>query len=447
MSKEEIRDARDKSSAHLKSIFGDEAESVIAEARYGFISGLLKETLQRPPVESVNTSDKVDRVIIHQWAGVPIFFIIMFGVFQLTFTASGPLMQLISNGFGWIAGAASHVSPAWLGSLLADGVLAGVGTVLTFIPPIFLLFLALALLEDCGYLARAAFIMDRLMHRIGLHGRSFIPLLIGFGCNVPAIMATRTIENPKDRLVTILINPLMSCGGRLPIYILIAGAFFTAYQGLVVFSMYGIGIAMAILMTLVFRKWLITGPSGHFVMELPPYRLPTFTGVAVHVWERGREFIKRAGTIILAGVVVVWLLSSMPWGVEYGSAQSLIGRIGSTFAPIFSPLGFGQWQASVGIISGFVAKEQVVGVMATLFGVGDEMLGATMMSQLGWTPLVAYAFMAFCLIYVPCLATMTVIKSETASWKWVGFSMVYSVGLAWIVALIIYQVGIRLGLG
>jgi len=447
VSREEILRASEKSTAHLRHIFGDEAETAIAEARYGFISGLLKETLTKPAVERVTTSDKIDRVVINRWAGIPIFLAIMYGVFQFTFTLSAPLMGLIDSGFGWLGGRVPGISPDWLGSLLANGIIAGVGSVLTFIPPIFLLFISLAILEDCGYLARAAFVMDRLMHRIGLHGRSFIPMLLGFGCNVPAIMATRTVENPKDRLTTILINPLMSCGGRLPIYIFLAAAFFTAYQGAVVFSMYGLGVMLAVIMALIFRKWLLPGPSGHFVMELPPYRLPTPTGIAVHTWERGSEFLKRAGSIIFGVVVLIWFLSSMPWGVEYGSAQSWLGQAGSALTPVFSPLGFGQWQASVALVFGFMAKEVVVGTFGAVFGVGEEMLGTTMMSQLGWTPLVAYAFMAFCLIYVPCVATIAMIKRETKSWKWTGFSVGYSLALAWIVALIIYQAGSRLGLG
>jgi len=370
----------------------------------------------------------------------------MYSVFQFTFVLSVPLMDWIDAGFGWLAEQASGMG-GWFGSFLANGVISGVGTVLTFIPPIFLLFIALAILEDSGYLARAAFVMDRVMHKIGLHGRSFIPMLLGFGCNVPAIMATRTIENPQDRLTTILINPLVSCWGRLLIYVLLAAAFFTAYQGLVVFSMYAIGIILAIIMALVFRRWLLPGPSGHFIMELPPYRLPTIIGVLVHMWERGREFLKRAGTIILAAVVVIWFLGSMPWGVEYGSAQSWLGQIGSFIAPIFAPCGFGQWQASVVLVFGFVGKELLVGTFGTLFGVGGEALGATIMARLGWTPLIAYAFMTFCLIYVPCVATIAVIRRETNSWKWTGFAVGYTITLAWIVATLIYQMGTLLGLG
>ncbi len=446
MHREEILQAKDRCVDHLRGILGDDAETVIAEARYGFVGGLVKETLKKPAIERLTVSDKIDRVVVNRWLGIPIFLALMYGVFQFTFALSAPLMDWIDLGFSWLAEQASGIG-GWFGSLLADGIIGGVGSVLVFVPPIFLLFIALVILEDSGYLARAAFVMDRMMHKIGLHGRSFIPMLLGFGCNIPAIMATRTIENPKDRLTTILINPLMSCGARFPIYILLAAAFFTAYQGLVIFSMYALGILLAISMALVFRKWLLPGPSGHFVMELPPYRLPTVTGVMVHTWERGRLFLKRAGTIIFSVVVLIWFLGSMPWGVEYGSAQSWLGAVGNFLAPIFGPLGFGQWQASVGLIFGFLAKEAVVGAFGTLFGVGKEALGTAIATQLGWTPLIAYAFMAFCLIYVPCVATVAVIRRETNSWKWTGFAVGYAIALAWIVAFIIYQVGTLLGLG
>lgn len=430
MDREEILQAKDESLAHLRSIYGDDAETVLAERRYGFISGLLKETLSKPAVEKLTTSDKIDKILLHRWLGIPIFVALLYGVFQFTFTLSAPLMDWINAGFSWLGEQALAIG-GWGGSLLGDGIIGGVGAVLAFIPPIFLLFIALAVLEDCGYMARAAFIMDRLMHRVGLHGRSFVPMMLGFGCNVPAVMATRTIDNPKDRLTTILINPFMSCGGRLPIYILFAAAFFAAHQALVVFSFYAIGIVIAIIMAFVFRKWLLRGPSGHFVMELPPYRLPTIKGVLIHMWERGRVFLIRAGTIIFGVVVLIWLLN-------YTGALEPIGR---AFAPIFSPAGFGQWQAAVALIFGFLAKEVVIGSFGTLFGVEQEALGTTIGVQLGWTPLIAYAFMAFCLIYVPCIATIAMIKRETASWKWPLFAIGYTTVLAWVVATLIYQIG------
>jgi ferrous iron transport protein B len=290
-------------------------------------------------------------------------------------------------------------------------------------------------------MARAAFVMDRVMHKIGLHGRSFIPLILGFGCNVPGIMACRTIENREDRLTTILINPFMSCGARLPIYVLFAGAFFAKYQGLVVFSMYIIGIIVAIITALILRKTILKGPSGHFVMELPPYRLPTIIGILTHMWERGRLFLRKAGTIIFGAVILVWLLSSLPWGVEYASAESLIGRIGSFIAPIFSFSGFGQWQASVSLIFGLLAKEVVVGTMGALFAVEGEILGGTIATELGWTSLNAYAFMVFAALYIPCVAAIGAIRAETKSWKWTGFSIFYSTGVAWLLSTLIFQIG------
>jgi ferrous iron transport protein B len=340
-------------------------------------------------------------------------------------------MRWISSGFGWLGGLTSDISPDWLGALLAEGVIGGVGLVLSFAPVIFLLYLGLSLLEDSGYLARAAFVMDRLMHRIGLHGRSFIPLVLGFGCNVPAVMATRTIENPRDRLVTILVTPLMSCGGRLPIYVLLAGAFFTAYQGLVVFSIYAIGMTMSILLAWLFRRGLVRGESGHFVMELPSYRLPTLTGVITHTWERGRSFLVRAGTVIFSAAVLVWLL-------DYVGALEPIGR---AIAPVLGPAGFGQWQAAVTLMLGVLAKEAVVGTLGTLLAVDQTTLGQTIASQLGWTPLVAFAFMTMCLLYVPCTATIAVIRRETSSWRWTGFVIGYTLALGWLAATLIYQIG------
>lgn len=426
-----ILQASEQSLAHLRGIYGDEAETVIADARYGFISGLLKDVLKKPPIERVTLSDKIDKVVVNRWLGIPLFLAIMFGMFQFVFKLSVPFMDWIDAGFGALAELASGIG-GWGGSLLADGIIGGVGSVLIFIPPIFLLFIAIAVLEDCGYMARAAFIMDRVMHKVGLHGRSFIPMILGFGCNIPGIMACRTIENPKDRLTTILINPFMSCGARLPIFVLLAGYFFAAHAGLVVFSMYIIGIIVAIIMALVFRKTLFRGQeSGHFVMELPPYRAPTVKGLLIHMWERGRLFVRRAGTIIFGVVVLVWLL-------DYTGVLEPIGR---AIAPIFSPAGFGQWQAAVSLFFGLLAKEVVVGTMGTLFAAEEGVLGGAIAAQLGWTPLVAFGFMVFCLLYVPCVAVLGAIRGETNSWKWPLFSLFYTTAIAWIVATLIFQVG------
>ena len=437
----EVLRARDRAIERLESVYGDGAETIIADRRYGFIGELLKDVVKRPAVEPITWSDRIDRVIVNRWLGIPIFLAVMYGVFQFTFNLSAPLMDWIGAGFDLLAAKAMGISPEWLGSLLGNGIIGGVGTVLTFVPPIFLLFIAIAVLEDSGYMARAAFVMDRVMHKIGLHGRAFIPMILGFGCNIPAIMATRTIENPRDRLITILINPLMSCGARLPIYILLAAAFFPAHRGLVVFSMYLIGIVLAILMALIFRKWLLPGPVGHFVMELPPYRLPTVIGIVVHMWDRGKHFLIKAGTIIAGVVVFVWLLSSMPWGVQYAGPDSWIGHLGRCIAPIFRPCGFGQWQAAVSLFFGFLAKETVVGTMGAIFAAKEGSLGGAIASQLGWTPLSAYAFMVFSLLYVPCVAAMATIKAETGSWKWPAFTIGYELVLAWIMATAIYQIG------
>ncbi len=433
MDSEEIIRAKDESLAHLKRIHGDDAETLIADARYGFISGLVQDILKKPAVERITATDRIDSLMLNRWLGIPLFLAILFGVFQFTFVVSEPLIYWIEVWFDWLAEQASGISLVWLSSLIADGVIGGVGSVLVFVPIIFLLYIALSILEDSGYLARAAFVMDHLMHRIGLHGRSFVSLILGFGCSVPAIMATRTIENPRDRLVTILVTPLMSCGGRLPIYALFAAAFFTAYQGLVVFSMYTIGVVLAILLAWIFRRRLIAGESGHFVMELPPYRLPTVTGVLAHVWERGWAFISRAGTIIFCAVVIIWLLNYF----------DTLEHIGRAVAPIFAPTGFGQWQPAIALIFGILAKETVVGAFGALFagaeGVGG--FGHIIGVKLGWTPLVAFAFMTMVLLYVPCIAALSTIKKETASWKWTLFTVFYTLVLGWVVATLIYQIG------
>jgi len=432
LSSADIIAAKNRSLAHLRTIYGDDVETVIAESRYGYISGLVKEVVRKPPIDRLTVSDKIDKVLINRWLGIPIFAAVMYGVFWLTFTLSAPLMDWIETGFGWLAERASGID-GWFGSFLADGIIGGVGSVLVFVPIIFLLFLAISILEDSGYLARAAFVMDRLMHRIGLHGRSFIPMLLGFGCNVPAIMACRTIDNEKDRITTILVNPLMSCGARLPIYVLLAAAFFHRNQGLVVWSMYLIGITLAVVVAYVFRKRLLPGKSSHFVMELPPYRLPTLRGMAVHTWERGKLFLIRAGTIIFAVVVLVWLL-------DYVGAMEPIGR---AIAPIFRPCGFGQWQAAVGLVFGFLAKEVVVGTFGVLFVGAEEIggLGNVLGFEMGWSALTAFAFMVFCLVYVPCMAALATIKQETNSWRWPVFTAVYTTALAWLLAMLIYQIG------
>ena len=434
---EEVLKARDESLSRLRRTFGDDAETLIADARYGYVGGLVKDVIRAPAITRLTLTDTLDSFLLNRWLALPIFLAVFYGLFQFAFALSPPLTGWIDEGVAWLGGRASGISPEWLGSLLADGAIAGVGSVLAFVPPIFLLFLALSLLEDSGYMARAAFVMDRLMHGLGLHGRSFVPMMLGLGCSVSAVMSTRTIENPKDRLVTILVAPFISCVARLPIYVLFAGAFFTANRGLVVFSMYLIGMLTAFLAALVLRKLVVSGPSGHFVMELPPYRMPTPRGTLVHTWERGWLFLRRMGTVIFFAVVVIWLL-------DYVGALEPIGK---TIAPLFIPAGFGQWQNGVALVTGLIAKEAVVGTYGTLFAgaEGGGGLGEAFRDQLGWTALTAYSFMLFTLLYVPCVATLGIIRQETGSWRWAAFAALFSTGVAWAVAVAVFQVGSLFG--
>lgn len=426
----------------------EDAESVIIDGRYRFINGITKEAVKKGQTAKLSVSDRIDRIVTNRYLGIPIFLMAMWLLFQFTFALGEPLVAGIESFFNWAgnfvaAGLDSLGVSALILSLFVDGIIKGLGSVLVFIPNIFLLFFAISLLEDSGYMARAAYIMDRFMHTLGLHGKSFIPLLIGFGCNVPAIMATRTLENKKDRMITILISPLISCSARLPVYLLFAGAFFSAYQGLVVFSLYTLGIVLAVIMGMIFKRFFFKGETSHFVMELPPYRVPTLKSTFIHMWERGSSFIRKAGTIIFAVVLLVWLLANLPAGVEYASQDSFLGRIGSLLAPVFSPAGFGTWEAAVALLFGIVAKEVVVGTLGLIYGVGGAGLTATI--ALNWTPLSAYAFMVMTLVYVPCVATIGAIKRETNSWGWTAIAVGYSLVLGWLLAVLVFQVGTFLG--
>lgn len=442
---------RDEAVKRLEGIWGEDIESLIAGCRYGFIGGLAKEVITRRQrtEDRLSVSDKIDSIVTNRYLGIPTFLLAMWAVFQFTFKVGDPLVGWIETFFEWFGGATGALlkgvgAPGLLNSLIVDGIIGGVGSVLVFIPNIFLLFFAISLLEDSGYMARAAYIMDRFMHTLGLHGKSFIPLLISFGCNVPAIMATRTLENKRDRLITILINPLMSCTARLPVYVLFAGAFFSAREGLVIFSLYLLGLALAILMGVLFKRFLFKGGASHFVMELPPYRVPTLKSTFIHMWERGSSFIRKAGTIILAVVVLVWVLSNLPVGVEYASQESILGRIGSFMAPIFRPAGFGTWEAAVALVFGILAKEVVVGTLGVIYGV--EETGLTGVITQYWTPLSAYAFMVMTLIYIPCVAAIGAIKRETNSWGWTAFAVGYTLVLGWLMAVLVYQTGRLVGL-
>ena len=373
----------------------------------------------------------------------------MYLLFQLTFALAVPFVGLIDSLFSWLGINVSHILatinlPEWIPSLIVDGIIGGLGSVIVFLPNIFILFFIISILEDSGYLSRAAYIMDNIMHKIGLHGKSFIPMILGFGCNVPAIMATRSLDNKKDRILTILINPFMSCSARLPVYILFVAAFFTKNQGLVIFSLYLLGVGLAVLSGLLFKKLFFKGMSSELIMELPPYRLPTLKGAIIHTWERGKMFLYKAGTLIFSFVLAVWFLSNLPFGIEYASEQSFIGIIGKTLAPLLAPLGFGNWQTAVALLFGVAAKEVVISTFGTLYGMGEATL-TTILPTI-FTPLSAYAFMVLTLIYTPCIATIAVIKRETGSWKWALFSVSYSLILGWLMAFIVYQGGLLIGL-
>jgi ferrous iron transport protein B len=350
--------------------------------------------------------------------------------------------------------ASASIPNEQVASFVADGIFGGLGGVLVFLPPIFFLFFGLAILEDSGYLARAAFVVDRIMYKLGLHGKSFIPMLIGFGCNIPGVMATRTIDKEEDRILTILVNPLMSCSARLPVYILISGAVLGGYAAAGVYSMYILGIALAVLMALLFRRVIpyFKGKPSPFILELPMYSTPALRNTLVHMWERGVIFLKKAGTIILLGIIAVWFLSSYPWeathmGGEYLIENSYIAMFGKAIEPIFRPIGF-NWMGAVALFFGFIAKEIVVGSFGVFFGVGEEKEEAikqAIVSHGIFTPLTGIAFMAFTLIYIPCVATIGVIYRETNSWKWTIFSVVYGLILAYIVSLAIVGIGSLLG--
>lgn len=425
---------------------GEESDTIIADKRYGFISGLIKKTVKQSKSveERVSFSDKIDGIVTNRYLGIPIFLLAMWSVFKITFAFGDPMIGWIEEFFAYLGTVVSNLlttvnASDFLVSLIVDGIIGGVGSVLVFIPNIFLLFLCISILEDSGYLARAAYVMDRLMSSFGLHGKSFIPLLIGFGCNVPGVMATRTLENKSDRLITILVNSFMSCSARLPVYVVFAGVFFPGNEGNVIFSLYLLGILVAIVMAKLFKSFLFKGEVSPFVLELPPYRMASLKGTIIHMWERGRLFIKKAGTLIFSIVVLIWVLSSLPLGVEYASQQSFIGKIGSFLSPLFAPLGLGNWQSTAALIFGILAKEVVVGTLGVVYSVGEAGL-STAIAQ-NFTALSAYSLMVLTLLYTPCVATLGAIKRETNSWKWTIFSAVYTFVLAWIIAFIVYQVG------
>ncbi|MBN1676179.1 MAG: ferrous iron transport protein B [Kiritimatiellae bacterium] len=462
----EIHEAVRAEQARIESVLGDSAEMIIADRRYGFISGACQEAV-RSTIETRHTrSDRIDDIVIHRVWGLPIFLGLMYLVFWLTFTVGTPPMDWIDGFFGWLGETVSGWWPAGsenvLKSLLVDGIIAGVGGVLIFLPNILLLFLAIAVLEDSGYMARAAFIMDRLMHKIGLHGKSFIPMLTGFGCSIPGIMATRTLESRRDRLTTMLVLPLISCGARLPIYALIIPAFFPeAWHAPMLWIIYVIGIFLAIVCAKILRSTIFKGQSVPFVMELPPYRLPTLKGVLIHMWERGGLYLRKAGTIILGVSVILWALTSFPKTENVNSSLSpeeqqaaelsntIAGRIGHAMEPAIKPLGF-DWRIGTAMIGAFAAKEVFVAQMGIVYSVGEadeESEPLRDKLRANYSPLVGFCIMLFMLISVPCMATIAVTKRESNSWKWALFQLGGLTLLAYVVTLIVYQVGSALGIG
>lgn len=447
--KENLRQVT-KTRKHLESIFNNNVDDAFIDARYGEIEGIMKECVTKKEQKNQSITDKIDNIVTHKYLGLPIFLIIIYLIFHLTYTIGAPFQDLIDVGWGmlseWLVGI---LGEGLISSLIIDGVIGGVGSVLTFVPIIFILFFLLSLLEDIGYLARAAFVIDRIMYKVmGLSGKAFIPMILGIGCGVTAIMSTRTLANESDRISTMLAVPFISCSARMPIYALFTVAFFSdpLHQSIVTFALYILGMIVAIIVAKILKSSAFADDATPFIMELPPYRIPTLKSALLHMWERGFLFIKKAGTIILGTCVLVWILANLPPGVEYGSVQSLIGMFGSIIAPIFGPLGFGFWQAAVALVFGLMAKEIVVSTFGTLFSLEeDDEEGITgVLSEL-FTPLSAISFMVFTLLYPACFAALGAIKEESNSWKWMFISVGICISAAYILSLVVYQGGLLLG--
>jgi ferrous iron transport protein B len=485
---------------HVSSMLGDDFDLLTADRRYGYINGVVRQSLQRPLVDRTTLTDRIDDIVTHKWLGLPVFFTVMYIVFRLVIDVSSPFLDwtdAVINGpiANWIRLLLNLTSaPAWTRSLLIEGIVAGVGGVLVFVPGLLILYFFLALLEDSGYMSRAAFVMDRFMRVVGLHGKSFIPMILGFGCAVPAIYATRTIASRRDRVLTALLVPLMSCSARLPVYVVFGLAFFGARAGTVIWAMYALGIVVAMLAGMVFTRTILKPDvTSAFVLELPPYRQPALKSVLIHMWENTREFVRKAGTMILFASVVMWLLLNLPWGVT-DQRDSYFGRVSGAISPVFAPLGFGNWETGGALVTGFIAKEIVVSTMSQIYlggeetqvveettlgedliGIGQGLVDAAVSSgrillsiipgvnlvdeeteredtalslalRERFTPLSAVSLLVFVLLYVPCVATLGAIKQEFGtSWAWT--SAVYQTVVAWLAAFLIYQGGRLLGLG
>ena len=467
-----LTNARDKASARVKEETGNDSETAIMDAKYGFINGALTEAGYKTGTkeDTYRMTHRIDGVLSNKYIGFPIFFLILYVMFEVTFTLGQYPMDWIEEAVAWLGEKISDGIPEGpLKAMLVDGVIGGVGSVIVFLPQILILYFFISLMEDSGYMARAAFIMDKLMHKMGLHGKSFIPLIMGFGCNVPAVMATRTIESRRSRIITMMILPFMSCSARLPIYIMIAGTFFSvAYRSWVLLSLYAVGIAMSIIVSKIFSSLVIKGEDTPFVMELPPYRWPTPKAIWRHTWEKGKEYLKKMGGIILVASIIVWALGYFPHNDDLPHAQqqeqSYIGRMGKAIEPVFSPQGF-NWKLDVSLLAGVGAKEIVASSIGVLYSGDDEIddddddddefsedtefsedsekytrLRQAMLRE-GITPMAAYAYLIFILLYFPCVATIVAIKNETGSWHWALFAASYTTVVAWITSALVFQIG------
>lgn len=458
----EIMAARDAAELRVKEEKKTDSETAIMDAKYGFIHGALTEAgfRQGTKEDTYRMTHFIDDVLSNKYLGFPIFFLILYVMFQTTFSLGQYPMDWIESAVSWLGEQASALMPEGpLRSMLVDGVIGGVGAVIVFLPQILILYFFISLMEDSGYMARAAFIMDKLMHKMGLHGKSFIPLIMGFGCNVPAIMATRTIESRRSRLITMLILPFMSCSARLPIYIMITGTFFAAqYRSWVMIMLYVIGVIVAIIVSKVFSSFVVKGEDTPFVMELPPYRWPTPKAIGRHTWEKGKEYLKKMGGIILVASIVVWALGYFPHDESLSPVQqkeqSYIGSIGKAVEPVFELQGF-NWKLDVSLIAGVGAKEIVASTIGVIYS-GDDSFGdddsfsddtakySRLRNQMladGITPLAAFSYLLFVLLYFPCIATVIAIRNETGSWSWAAFSAFYTTAIAWIVSMLVYQIG------
>lgn len=449
LDEETLKHIKDFHKFHNKDSF----ELEVVDSRYSFANSVAKDVVMRPEKEVKTITDMLDKFLINKYLGIPIFAAIMFIVFQTTFIVGeeifGGLAADLVEGFGGILESflVSVNSPEWLVALVGDGLIGGVGAVIEFVPLITVLYLLLGFLEDSGYMARAAYVWDNLMRRFGLHGKAFISMIIGFGCNVPGIMSTRTMENKKDRMISMLINPFMSCGAKIPIYIVFIAAFFPNHGALVLFSLYGFGILVGLIMAKVFNNTLFKGESSYFIMELPPYRMPTLKNVLRNMWTNVYDFIARAGTIIFTVVTLMWVLAVLPASAEPYSKESFLGMIGSFLVPLFKPAGFGTWQESVALFAGIPAKEAVVGTLGMLYA-GEYMEEGKILVDVirqHFTHLTALSYMLMVLLYTPCAAVLGTIGRETKSFKWIIFTALYTFAIGWIVAVAVFQIGSLLG--